>query len=128
MALFSGTVADPFIVSTYRPIDEEESESREITAFGECKARQLFNRKVSSEAYWCVRLDRAKYNEHNGTIDYIGKQGKLEYWTSKNTPWWMSVDSRSNSDIPWWVDNGEEEEYALSDERYYELTGDPWDV
>jgi len=125
MALFSGTAAEPFIVSTYRPIDEEDSESREITVFGEGNARRVFRRKVSSEVYMCIRLDRARYNEHNGAIDY---NGKLEYWVSQSAPWWMNGDSRSNSDIPWWVDNGEEEEYALSDERYYELSGDPWDV
>ena len=126
MALFSGTVAEPFIVSTYRPIDEEDTESRETTVFGEENAHRVFKRKVSSEAYWCVRLDRARYNEHNGTIDYIGKDGKLEYWVSQSAPRWMN--GNSLTDIPWWVDNGEEEDYALSDERYYALSGDPWDV
>ena len=127
MLLVMGTQAEPFIVSTYLS-DYEDSESREITVFGEDNARNVFKRKVSSEAYTCVRLDRAKFGR-NGRIDYVGKGGKLDYWVGEGVgSGWMMDDRCQNSDIPWWVDNEKREEDELSDESYYATSGDPWDV
>lgn len=99
---------DPYIISTYIHA-YEDSVSREIVVFGLENAFKVFNEKVETGKYTCVRIDKAKYCEETGVVDYIGKGGILGTYYKDSLPNWAKTETET-SDIPWYVDCGDIEE------------------
>lgn len=98
----------PYIVSTYI-YNHEEPVTRETVVFGLENAFRVFNEKVRTRKYTCVRIDKAKYSEESGVVDYIGKEGILGTYCNSSLSNWAKTETET-SDIPWYIDCGDIEE------------------
>ena len=120
----------PYIVATFLTDDSEECFSREITVFGETEARNLFDKMVRKDIYSYVGLWKTSVSS-KGILEYENN-GEIASHVSEDFKWQIEEAIKHGTDIkkkPFFVTYEENYiAYEESDERYYDLSGDPWDV
>ena len=121
---------EPYIVTTFISFGDEDSFSREIAAFGMDNAREQFNKLVRKGIYLYVGIWKA-HESDKGLLEYE-EYGEIDSWIRNDFLWEIEAYKKHGMDVkrkPFFITCEENYiAYEESDERYYALSGDPWDV